>query len=62
MKNLKEMFTEDNDCYDKPDNTKCFYSPMGESKDACMLKCLADKDVWGGNNCTENECEKINWY
>lgn len=56
---LKEMFTGENDCYDKPDDSKCFYSPMGESKDACILKCLADKDVWGGDNCTEKDCEKI---
>ena len=55
---LKEMFFEDPSCYDKPDK-KCYYSPMGQTKDSCVLRCLAGKEAWGGDLCTEDKCTEI---
>ena len=37
----------------------CYYEPMGKSKDACILRCLAGSENWGGEECTQEKCEEL---
>jgi hypothetical protein len=45
----------------KNTNIKCNFSPWGADIQACQDRCfnLDDRELWGGDKCTENACKKI---
>lgn len=57
FKQAKEMFLSS--CYPTR-NPGCYYEPMGKSRDACVLRCIAGSESWGGKEeCTEEKCEEL---
>jgi hypothetical protein len=38
---------------------KCEFIPWGPSKRACMDRCRVDREMWGGDACTQSKCYDI---
>ena len=45
----------------EPDVTNCLFVPRGDTLQSCVDRCqfIEDRNLWGGNNCTNTNCTKI---
>ena len=45
----------------EPDVKNCLFVPRGDTLQSCIDRCQfpEDRNLWGGNNCTNNNCTKI---
>lgn len=39
--------------------TKCEFIPWGPSKVACINRCRVDRELWGGDACSQSKCYDI---
>ena len=59
---IKNDFVQQNTQVEKePDVKNCLFVPRGDNLQSCIDRCqfIEDRNLWGGKNCTNNNCTKI---
>ena len=51
-------FFNEKESFQNPES-KCEFIPWGPSEVACINRCRVDRDLWGGDACTQSKCYDI---